>query len=192
MLIERIIIGGGSGFIGSHISRKLLSLGVRVTSISRSNPKNLSNVMTWNQVSKQGLPPCDAVIQVTGANIMEKRWTENRKKELIESRIGLTKILVEAILAQNQRDQPKSFVCGSAVGYYPLDNKEYDESYSGMPGGNYVLDRIICNFFLQTISVVILFQNGKRAVNHSRIHQLGELLLDQVSYLEKMEVSFLQ
>jgi len=135
MPFEKVLIGGGSGFIGKHISRQLEKKGTHVTIISRSNPSGKPNVITWKQIEQQGIPPCDGIIQVTGANIMERRWTEERKRELLDSRVGLTRLLVNSLW--NSKHLPKSVVCGSAVGYYPMDNGEYDESYSGKPGGGF-------------------------------------------------------
>jgi hypothetical protein len=58
--------------------------------------------------------------KVSGANIMGKKWTEDRKTELFESRIGTTQILVDAMKAS--KNPPKVFICASAVGIYPPDS----------------------------------------------------------------------
>ncbi|MBI2095560.1 MAG: TIGR01777 family protein [Candidatus Omnitrophica bacterium] len=63
-----------------------------------------------------------AVINLAGAPIAEKRWTPRRKKELIQSRLGATRALVDA-MAQ-AKDRPKVFLSASAVGYYGAHGDE--------------------------------------------------------------------
>lgn len=128
-----IVIGGGSGFIGSALSKRLQAKGKKVVNISRKHDKeNLS----WDQIKAEGLPACEAVVQISGANIGESRWTDARKKEIWDSRVETTKILVDAI---NKSDKPpKVFVSGSAIGYYPTHPMStYDEYYTGKHAENF-------------------------------------------------------
>jgi len=131
----RVVVGGGTGFIGNHLCNKLVASGHSVTIISRTpGPGRVS----WNQVNQGELPPCDAIVQLSGENIMQKTWTEARKKELLESRVGTTKILMKAISSLS--NPPKIFVSGSAIGYYPTSSSEkltFDEYYEGAPANNF-------------------------------------------------------
>lgn len=128
---------GGSGFIGSALSKQLASKGYAVTQISRSKGPNS---ITWQDVETKGIPDVDAVVQLAGANILDKRWTPERKQEVWDSRVKTTEALVKA-MAQS-KSPPKVFVCGmgsiirvpsnsklgSAVGIYPLsETAEFDE-----------------------------------------------------------------
>jgi len=123
------------GFIGNHLRQKLINSGHEVTVISRtSGPGRI----TWNEVNQKGLPPSDAVIQLSGSSIIDKTWTESRKKELLESRVETTKQLVRAISSSSS--PPKVLVSGSAIGYYPTSVEEkltFDENYEGESAKNF-------------------------------------------------------
>eukprot|EP01113_Clastostelium_recurvatum_P001549 TRINITY_DN1062_c0_g1_i1.p1 TRINITY_DN1062_c0_g1~~TRINITY_DN1062_c0_g1_i1.p1 ORF type:complete len:320 (+),score=64.81 TRINITY_DN1062_c0_g1_i1:57-962(+) len=120
-----IVIGGGTGFIGRALGSALTKRGHAVMNISRTAGKNN---LTWADLAHKGLPrDTKAVVQLSGANIMDKTWTPERKKELIESRVEPTKMLVEAI--KKATSPPEVFVSGSAVGIYPSDpSQTFDES----------------------------------------------------------------
>jgi len=93
-----------------------------VKSIGRN--LGLVNDLFW----KEGmvLPESDVVIQLSGASIISHAWTEARKKEILDSRVETTKILVNAIL--KSPNPPPLFISGSAVGIYPTSETEtYDE-----------------------------------------------------------------
>lgn len=131
----KILIGGGSGFIGSHLSRRFRNLGHEVSIISRSpGPDRI----TWNQIEKEGIPECDAIVQIPGASVLQKRWTKERKEFLLESREGTTSLLVRELLKGKSKSLPKVFVSGSAISYYPNSlTAEYTEDYSGPPAANF-------------------------------------------------------
>ena len=67
---------------------------------------------------------------------MDKRWTEQRKKELLDSRLIPTQILVSAI--QDSKEPPEVLVSGSAIGIYPTNNQNsLDENYTGPAADNF-------------------------------------------------------
>ena len=95
---RHILIGGGSGFVGSAVTRRLRDRGDRVTWISRfPGPDRL----TWADLAEGGLPPCDAVINFAGLHILNprRRWDAAYREEVISSRVETTKTLVAAINA---------------------------------------------------------------------------------------------
>ncbi|KAH9515519.1 hypothetical protein Btru_011326 [Bulinus truncatus] len=122
-----IVIGGGTGFIGRHVSRLATSKGFKVISVSR---KAAPNCMTWNDVTRSGLPSdCVAVVSMSGEPVLQpfKKWTDDFKTTLKESRINLTKTLKQAVLSSAL--PPKVFVSLSGIGYYKEDqHKEYTEN----------------------------------------------------------------
>ncbi|KAM4810326.1 epimerase family protein SDR39U1 [Rhinophrynus dorsalis] len=127
----KILIGGGSGFVGQSLSQLLLSRGHKVTIISRRPGKGR---ITWEDVSKRGLPPCDAAVNLAGENVLNplRRWTEKFKQEVISSRIETTRTLSQAI-SQSQ-SPPRSWILLTGVGYYPpSETIQYSED---SPGGN--------------------------------------------------------
>jgi uncharacterized protein len=118
---QHILLTGGSGAIGGHLTNRLLEKGYRVSHLSRSPGKD-PRVQTflWDVVKGGIDAKCihgiDTVVHLAGAGIAEKRWTEKRKKELIESRaksIGLIYTLLR------EKTHPvKSVISASAIGYY--------------------------------------------------------------------------
>ncbi|XP_022106682.1 epimerase family protein SDR39U1-like [Acanthaster planci] len=125
------LLGGGSGFIGTAIRRLLLQRGHGVMLVSRTAGKDK---ITWDQLREDGLPECDAVVSLSGENILNplKRWTESFKQEVTDSRVKTTAALAKAITEASK--PPKVFVSTSGVGYYPPSlTAEYTED---SPGGD--------------------------------------------------------
>jgi uncharacterized protein (TIGR01777 family) len=94
----------------------------------------VEQVLKWDGQSRlpqEYMEGVDAVVHLAGEPIAEGRWTEERKKQLRDSRILSTRSLVDAMLAAPQ--QPSVFVCGSAVGIYGDrgDEKLDEQSASG-------------------------------------------------------------
>src|SRR5687767_2805945 len=107
----RVLVAGGTGFIGMHLVRALLDRGDVVTVLTRDaadGRKTLPRecrVVSWDP-GKQGpwceeLPFVDAVVNLAGANVA-KRWTDDYKKKIRDSRIKATESLVEAIVAAGE------------------------------------------------------------------------------------------
>eukprot|EP00730_Choanoeca_flexa_P014165 TRINITY_DN6093_c0_g1_i2.p1 TRINITY_DN6093_c0_g1~~TRINITY_DN6093_c0_g1_i2.p1 ORF type:complete len:300 (+),score=56.70 TRINITY_DN6093_c0_g1_i2:158-1057(+) len=111
----RVLLGGGSGFVGRALSKALREQGHAVTIISRSEKKG---DITWQRIDKEGLPPCDAVVNLAGENVLNftRFWTDSFKAEVRSSRIGTTQLLAKAI--STSTEPPKAFVVSSGVGYY--------------------------------------------------------------------------
>ncbi len=105
----RVLILGGTGFIGSHLKTHLMAQGHHVVAFGRSVFDD--TVELQNAVNGQ-----DIVINLTGENI-GKRWSESYKQKLIASRVETSKKLKEAIDLCNQK--PKRILVASAIGIYP-------------------------------------------------------------------------
>ncbi|MCS6907650.1 MAG: TIGR01777 family oxidoreductase [Anaerolineales bacterium] len=143
----RITIAGGTGFIGTVLTRELIQEGHQVVILTRSDPQRLQNrdaggnpsFVQWdgeNQgdwVSEIGRS--HAVINLAGENIggkslaelITRRWTPERKQTLRRSRITSTKALVEAV--KNSPTKPHTYIQASAVGYYGSHpEREMDEN----------------------------------------------------------------
>jgi hypothetical protein len=91
--LKKVVIGGGSGFIGKALTNQLRKEGVQVDVISRTKERG---ELTWDEVMKNGLPDCDAVVNFAGMHILslKRRWTPEYSNEVIESRVRTTSILV--------------------------------------------------------------------------------------------------
>lgn len=118
---KRILITGGTGFIGKVLCRELLDRGYELTVFSRQSPEDVLATCGRVEATRdlgqlRGHPGFNAVINLAGEGIAEKRWSEKRKQELRDSRIGVTETLVEVI--QSWETPPEVLVSGSAVGFY--------------------------------------------------------------------------
>lgn len=122
----RVIITGGTGMIGRALSRDLIKNGHEVVILSR-NPQKYERklpdqvrLIKWDAKSAQGwlefTDGASGIVNLAGVNIGESRWTEERKKAILSSRVEAGKAVVEAItLAKNK---PSWVIQASAVGYY--------------------------------------------------------------------------
>ena len=114
------LITGATGFIGSALVESLLADGHIITVLSREPSKAHHQfsgrvaVITLDQVHT--LNEIDAVVNLAGAPIVDKRWSEARKRLLLESRIDFTAKLIELLHSADLK--PAVFLSGSAIGYY--------------------------------------------------------------------------
>lgn len=121
MLMKHILITGGTGLIGSALCKKLIAQHHQVTVLSR-NPKTVADkcgqqvrgIKSLSDISDDVV--IDAVINLAGEPIADKRWSHKRKGELEISRINLTYDLVEWIAKRQHK--PECLISGSAVGWY--------------------------------------------------------------------------
>lgn len=117
----RILLTGGTGLIGRHLVSRLLALGHTVCVVTRSPEKARqmldARVEIWPGLQKVStLDGIDAVINLAGEPIADKRWTQAQKQKLCESRWVITQRISELI--QASETPPSVLISGSATGYY--------------------------------------------------------------------------
>lgn len=123
--MKTVLVTGGSGFIGRRLSEELMGRGDRVTILSRDPARARGHVPPgvraagWTP-TKEGpwydeVDKVDAVVHLAG-EVVAQRWSEAKKKEIVESRVGSTERLVEAIA--RAKHKPRVLVCASATGFY--------------------------------------------------------------------------
>ncbi|MGW7265434.1 TIGR01777 family oxidoreductase [Streptomyces sp. NPDC054842] len=116
---SRIAIAGASGLIGSALARSLTADGHEVVRIVRRAPRAKDEVR-WDpaaqRVDAAGLAGCAAVVNLAGAGIASRRWTEDYRRKIRDSRVLGTAALAEA--AASLDAPPRVFLNGSAIGFY--------------------------------------------------------------------------
>jgi hypothetical protein len=131
----KILVTGATGLIGRRLVEDRLGRGDEVTAVSRSAARAKGLLGTRVRIVEgdptatgpwqRSVDGCDAVVNLAGAGVAERRWTAAWKREIVRSRIESTRRVVEAIAAAARR--PGVLVSASAVGYYgdrgdePLD-----------------------------------------------------------------------
>ena len=100
--MNTILISGGTGLIGRHLSGLLKSKGYKVRLLSReSNPKNSFPTFLWNidqnTIDDSAFNGVNHIIHLTGAGVANKRWTNKRKNEILDSRVDSTNLLYDTV-----------------------------------------------------------------------------------------------
>lgn len=112
---------GASGLIGGALVRSLAADGHEVVRLVRRAPRSADEVR-WDpergSVDAEGLAGCAAVVNLAGAGIGDRRWTEEYKRRLRDGRVNGTRALAEALAALDDDRRPRVLLNGSAIGYY--------------------------------------------------------------------------
>jgi uncharacterized protein (TIGR01777 family) len=141
-----IVIAGGSGMIGKSLAIKLIEAGHKVTVLSRSPQKAISQLPTsckvelWDPPSEQSMPMLegvDGIVNLAGESIGNGYWTKAKKERIISSRVNAGNTLSRAI---KQMDKKLSmFIQASAVGFYGTRVDEILEE-SAIPGKGFLTE----------------------------------------------------
>lgn len=134
----RVVISGSSGLIGTALVPHLRSAGHEVVRLVRRAPQ-APDERGWDppsgRIDDDALDGADAVINLSGAGIADKRWSGARKQELRDSRLVPTDVLARAVAAQHV----PVMISGSAVGYYG-DTGAVAVDESGARGRGFLAD----------------------------------------------------
>lgn len=126
----RYAVTGASGLIGGALVTHLRAQGNEVLRLVRRDPQ-ASDEVRWDPkrgtVDVAGLAGTDVVVHLAGAGVGDHRWTDEYKREILDSRVDGTHTIVRAILELDPR--PRALVAGSAIGYYgDTGDRAVDES----------------------------------------------------------------
>ena len=117
---RRVVITGGSGLIGRRLTEMLRERGYQVSVITRNKNAKSPESYYWNYqegvLDQSALEGAYGVIHLAGAGVGDRGWSKSRKKEIIESRVQTTELLVKKIA--EVQSKPAVFISASAVGYY--------------------------------------------------------------------------
>ncbi|MDB4936762.1 MAG: Cell division inhibitor [Labilithrix sp.] len=192
----RVIVSGGTGFIGRALVTHLCERGDDVVVLSRGKDARRAclgprptccrgagkvELTTWTP-EKAGdwskiVDGADAVVHLAGAGVLDEGWTEERKQVLRSSRIRSTELLAEAIARADKK--PRAFVSGSAIGYYGIDAGDRVLTEDSPPGTDF-LARLVVDW--ENAAAAARELPGVR-VSHPRI---GLVLGRNGGMLEKM------
>ena len=127
--METILITGGTGLIGKELTKVLLEKGFAVIILSRSPDTSTStnpqlSYAAWDikqqTIDSSAIGKANYIIHLAGASVAEKRWTEKRKKEILDSRVKSSALLVDVI--NKFGNNLKAVISSSAIGFYGADN----------------------------------------------------------------------
>lgn len=175
-----ILISGASGLIGTALIKSLTQQGHTVNILKRNNQKTDFN---WDPevgtINIKTNSPIDAVINLNGVNIADKRWSNKRKSDIISSRVNSTRLLAETIL--KLENPPAVFINASAIGFYG-DTGQTIKDETSLAGNNYLTD------------VVTQWEAAAHPLKNSGIRTVfirsGVVLSNQGGALNKMLLPF--
>lgn len=132
-----VLVTGATGFIGRHLCRRLLEQGDRLIVLSRNSEHaraifgpHARVVTSLDEVSTA--EPVEVIVNLAGARILSMPWTQARRAQLLESRLGTTN-RVTALIAR-LASKPKVLINASAIGYYGVrGDEEITEAVRGQP-----------------------------------------------------------
>jgi len=132
--MDTILITGGTGLVGRALCKTLLAKGYRVIVLSRaaaSQQQTNSNLgyAHWDikkqQIDIEAIQAADYIIHLAGAGVMDKKWTNEYKKEIISSRADSGRLIVESL--KNNTNKVKGIISASAIGWYTASENVHTE-----------------------------------------------------------------
>ncbi len=157
----RVLITGGSGLVGRALATNLARDGSEVIIISRRPERVIGlpagvSAKWWDGHTTEGwsslVDGVDAIINLAGENISSGRWTKERKRRILESRLNAGQVVVQAVKAAHRK--PRVVIQASGVGYYgPCGDEEITEE---MPPGHDFLAKVAAEWETSTASLETL------------------------------------
>ncbi|WP_409415682.1 TIGR01777 family oxidoreductase [Flavobacterium sp. PS2] len=121
-MTKNILLTGGSGFIGTKLTALLIANGYSVSILTRSERKASMGVTFYkwnlenNYIDKDAVLKADYIIHLAGEGIAAKKWTDKRKKEILDSREKPIELIFSVL--KNNNKTLDAFISASAVGIY--------------------------------------------------------------------------
>ena len=119
---KNVLLTGGTGFIGRYLTTMLLEKGYSVSILTRASKKNTDTIsyyiwdVSQNSIEEAAVLNADYIIHLAGENIADKKWTEERKAEIIASREQSIQLIVSVLKKHDKKVE--AFVSASGVGIY--------------------------------------------------------------------------
>jgi uncharacterized protein (TIGR01777 family) len=139
---EIVLITGASGAIARELSKKIEK---EYTVRFLTRKKKAENEFEWNlennTINEQAFENISHIIHLAGANISEKRWTEDRKKELISSRVNSAKLILNTLKKKNIK--LKSFISASGINFYGTKTTDKIFTENDAPGNDFLSEVVV-------------------------------------------------
>lgn len=139
---EKVLITGGSGLIGTRMTEMLLAKGWQVVHLGRRERGGKVRTFRWDPAKSYVDPAAfegvTKVVNLAGASIAGKRWTESYKREILDSRIQTTRLLFEQL--SKNRGTVNRVISASAIGFYGAgsDSDIFSEEHG--PGSGFLAE----------------------------------------------------
>jgi uncharacterized protein (TIGR01777 family) len=124
--MKKILITGGSGLVGTALSQLLKDEGYIVAHLTRRRKEDYPfEQFEWDienqEMDEEAIRFADVIIHLAGAGVADKKWTDKRKKVIIDSRTESAALLHNTI-GKMPEQAPQHFISASAIGYYGMDS----------------------------------------------------------------------
>lgn len=173
----RILISGATGLVGSALVESLHSKGHNIRCLQRNKKPGSTSIWQTDDLfaAPESDEPFDVVIHLAGENVADGRWSNSKKRRIMNSRIDGTRELVEYLATLPK--PPSTFICASAIGYYGDRGDEILTEESGQGAG--FLKDVCKNWEIEARKAS---QSGSRVV----ILRFGMVLSPKGGALSKM------
>ncbi len=117
-----ILITGGTGMIGLRLAQMLKAQGHTLHLLSRTSKpvQPYDSVFSWDvkkgNLDERSLDNVEVIVHLAGAGIADQRWTDERKSEILSSRVDSAKLILEAL--KRRKQSLTAYISGSAIGWY--------------------------------------------------------------------------
>lgn len=124
-----VLISGGTGLVGTNLTRHLIERGYGIIILSRKKNQPSQNPKItygyWNVENEiieiEAVQKADFIIHLAGAGVMDKKWTKEYKKKILESRTKSAGLIIKCL--QENEHHVKALISASAIGWYGRDAK---------------------------------------------------------------------
>jgi hypothetical protein len=154
----KVVVAGGSGFLGRQLVTSLVAKGHAVTVLARdpgaarSRLGGQAQFLGWSlapgavrEAWEQAVRDATGVVNLAGAGVMDRAWTEARMRELVASRVDVTRALALAMAgsratSRSPTDPPRVLVSGSAIGIYGMRMDDAVMTEDSPPGADFLAE----------------------------------------------------
>ncbi|WP_139925905.1 TIGR01777 family oxidoreductase [Hymenobacter sp. DG01] len=117
---RKVLITGGTGMIGTRLAEMLIDAGYEVALLSRTPGNGRYRSFRWDPlagtIDEAAVPYADYIINLAGSSVSDGKWTQERKREILSSRLAGTQLMARELATGNHHVQ--AFISASAIGIY--------------------------------------------------------------------------